>query len=241
MSSYYDDLDNGSRIVGGQDTTINKHPHQVALLKGGGLICGGSIIKSNRILTAAHCVDNIRQPSQLSVRAGSTNHKNGGQIVVVEKIIIHPQYDKKKVNNDIAILVLKGSLKLGATVVLMRLPNQGEQVPDGAKGIVTGWGAIRENTRPVDGLRMAEIPVVANAKCNALPEYKGHITANMMCAGYLNGNRDSCDGDSGGPYVISCTQVGIVSFGLLNVCGRPNMPGVYTRVSQYRTWINNNI
>ncbi|XP_013776905.1 serine protease 44-like [Limulus polyphemus] len=67
------------------------------------------------------------------------------------------------------------------------------------------------------------------------PQYK--LPDTSICAG--REGRDACDGDGGGP--LSCEkkghwyQVGIVSFGI--GCGRPNTPGVYTRVGSYRTWI----
>lgn len=93
------------------------------------------------------------------------------------------------------------------------------------------------------------------------------ITDNMICAGLLAGGKDSCQviicyislllsadssslliwknvllfqGDSGGPMVSKqgnrWIQSGVVSFG--EGCAEPNFPGVYTRVSQYESWIN---
>lgn len=53
----------------------------------------------------------------------------------------------------------------------------------------------------------------------------------------------SSQGDSGGPMVSKQNsrwiQSGVVSFGI--GCALPNFPGVYTRVSQYQTWINSQI
>lgn len=228
-----------NRIVGGELTTIAKHPHQVALIYAGDFICGGSIIKSNRILTAAHCVYKITNSNLLSIRAGSTNYKTGGQFIGVEKIIRHENYDNNRVINDIAILYLKNGIQLGTaySTSIISIPNSGETIKDGSIGIVTGWGAIQENGYAVDVLRMVNVPVISNAKCNMVNEYNGIITENMLCAGYAAGGRDSCQGDSGGPFVIGGRVVGIVSFGIKNWCGHPNIPGVYTRVSQYNVWI----
>ncbi|XP_029978083.1 serine protease 27-like [Sphaeramia orbicularis] len=65
----------------------------------------------------------------------------------------------------------------------------------------------------------------------------------MICAGLLEGGKDSCQGDSGGPMVSKqgsvWVQSGIVSFGF--GCARPNLPGVYSRVSQYESWISSHI
>uniref|UniRef100_A0A7N8Y7F0 Peptidase S1 domain-containing protein n=1 Tax=Mastacembelus armatus TaxID=205130 RepID=A0A7N8Y7F0_9TELE len=89
-------------------------------------------------------------------------------------------------------------------------------------------------------LQEVSIPIVSNTRCNAA---YGSITSNMMCAGLTQGGKDSCQGDSGGPLVSKnntvWVQAGVVSFGY--GCAKPNYPGVYTRVSQYENWINNQI
>lgn len=61
----------------------------------------------------------------------------------------------------------------------------------------------------------------------------------MMCAGFMNGGRDSCQGDSGGPFTIGNKVIGVVSFG--KGCGVPNFPGVYTNVAAYRGWIDKHL
>ncbi|KAF1379973.1 hypothetical protein PFLUV_G00181640 [Perca fluviatilis] len=86
------------------------------------------------------------------------------------------------------------------------------------------------------------VPIVGNRQCNC--DYGvGRITNNMICAGLSAGGKDSCQGDSGGPLVSKQGSRwilgGIVSFG--NGCAKPNFPGVYTRVSQYQSWINSQI
>ncbi|KAJ8969246.1 hypothetical protein NQ314_001854 [Rhamnusium bicolor] len=59
------------------------------------------------------------------------------------------------------------------------------------------------------------------------------LTSHMFCAGEKN--MDSCQGDSGGPFVISGKLYGLVSFG--EGCGKHNYPGVYTRISSFRSFI----
>nr|XP_020443575.1 plasma kallikrein-like isoform X2 [Monopterus albus] len=87
-----------------------------------------------------------------------------------------------------------------------------------------------------------EVPVVGNRQCNC--NYGvGHITDNMMCAGLSAGGKDSCQGDSGGPLVSKQSSrwilAGVVSWG--EGCAQPNLPGVYTRVSQYENWITSQV
>ena len=65
------------------------------------------------------------------------------------------------------------------------------------------------------------------------------VTSLAICAG--SGGKDACLGDSGGPLVWSDEQnhqsylIGVVSWG--EGCGRPEYPGVYTRVTEFLDWI----
>jgi secreted trypsin-like serine protease len=90
------------------------------------------------------------------------------------------------------------------------------------------------------------VQVVSNAACQrAFPSKK--ITTTQICAGGEEG-KDSCGGDSGGPlmktHVIGKKQfwylVGLVSYGSSN-CGTKDLPGVYTRLSEYMAWIESNL
>ena len=86
-------------------------------------------------------------------------------------------------------------------------------------------------------LRKVTVPIVSRTSCNQA--YFNGVTVNMFCAGYAEGGKDSCQGDSGGPMVNPYKQlIGVVSWGV--GCARPNLPGVYTRVSRYLTWISTN-
>lgn len=56
-----------------------------------------------------------------------------------------------------------------------------------------GWGATKESGPTSNVLRKVEVPVIGNTECNTQTKYKGKITDNMLCAGYVEtGQKDSC-------------------------------------------------
>lgn len=78
-----------------------------------------------------------------------------------------------------------------------------------------------------------EIPVVSLEDCR---KKLSHVADDMICGGFKKGSKDSCTGDSGGPYAVDYKLVGVVAWGI--GCGREGLPGVYTSVPYYLNWIN---
>lgn len=225
------------RIVGGDAVSINSFPWILTLRRLGSHRCGAAIISTTRALSAAHCTVGIGG-NGFEVRAGSTQHGSGGQLLSTSNVINHPQYNAQTLNNDICVIWLAGTLSTApAGVAVVAMHAAGAGVAAGTNVNVAGWGATCEGCAGSAGLRAVTKPVVANAACNT--QYGGGITAGMLCAGFAAGGRDACQGDSGGPLTMGTTLVGIVSWG--RGCARPNLPGVYARVGHYRTWINGNM
>lgn len=233
------------RIVGGKPIDISKVPWQVALIRGNlaephrSQFCGGSVIAERWIITAAHCiVNNIVQedPARVNVVTGTNFFIAGGSRWVVEKIVVHPDYDPNSQNNDVALLKTTQALP---TSLLIGLVSSGFQPVSGASLMVSGWGSLKEGGRGSDELMGVGVPVVPNDVCNAADAYAGSITDVMLCAGFREGGLDSCQGDSGGPAagMIDGTPklVGIVSWG--EGCARKLRYGVYSRVSLFVPWV----
>lgn len=102
-----------------------------------------------------------------------------------------------------------------------------------------------------DLLQLVKLPVVPQDECRASYASRSigyNITDNMFCAGFFEGGRDTCLGDSGGAFVSqSVTKdtrrwavLGLVSWGGPEDCGSQRVYGVYTRVSNYVEWIDPN-
>ena len=236
-----------TRIVGGDFVSIEQFPFMAKVLifdsNGGVGNCGGSIISSEAILSAAHCfIDANGLPKALdavSVILGLTNWRDASEnrdaIFNVTEIIVHPQYNVETNENDIAILRLSRSTNLPP----ITLPTQSTFLPQGTESVtVAGWGTTSEGGELSDRLKAVTLSAVPQSEC--FPFYNNLQESLMFCArGDINGGEDSCQGDSGGPIFAArdneWIQAGIVSFGA--GCARPQIPGVYTRVSTYADWI----
>ena len=225
-----------AQVVGGMPTTIQEHPWLVALYidtKGGRRFCGGSRIRDNWVLTAAHCFVDAKRPYRTTLKSGVSLLSVSGVEVLAKRIIPHPDFKSATFAHDLALVEVDN---LKATV--LRLPFDGEKVPDSEMLSLAGWG-LTEAGRMADQLQEAFVPHVPLNICNGTKAYEGAIAAGMMCAGYPGGGIDACAGDSGGPLVWRKADgpvlVGVVSFG--KGCAQAMKFGVYTRVRKYLDWI----
>jgi secreted trypsin-like serine protease len=239
-------------IVGGQEAQPGAWPWQVWLSPGQSL-CGGSLIAPEWVLTAAHCFFEGAdgQPKtritddKIMATLGAQNiamAEPSQQKFAVAQSFVHESYDPNGQDNDIALIKLAQAATLNDRVKVVSLVTAAEAdtlAAVGVVGTVTGWGNTSDGGNTSDVLKQVNLPIIPNETCSM--QYGGGITDNMLCAGgSAQGGEDSCQGDSGGPFVVPAgqgafKQAGVVSFG--NGCAKPNVAGVYVRVSRYIDWI----
>ncbi|XP_025289745.3 serine protease 1 [Canis lupus dingo] len=226
-------IDDDDKIVGGYTCSRNSVPYQVSL-NSGYHFCGGSLINSQWVVSAAHCYK-----SRIQVRLGEYNiavSEGGEQFINAAKIIRHPRYNANTIDNDIMLIKLSSPATLNSRVSAIALPKSCPAA--GTQCLISGWG----NTQSIgqnypDVLQCLKAPILSDSICrNAYP---GQISSNMMCLGYMEGGKDSCQGDSGGPVVCNGELQGVVSWGA--GCAQKGKPGVYTRVCKYVSWIQQTI
>uniref|UniRef100_A0A9J7XVQ1 Peptidase S1 domain-containing protein n=2 Tax=Cyprinus carpio TaxID=7962 RepID=A0A9J7XVQ1_CYPCA len=237
---------NNKKIVGGQNAREGAWPWQASIhsIIPRKYICGGSLINTQWVLSAAHC---FKSYSGGNIRIYLGRHRQSGLNLneasrTVMRLIIHHDYDKDSKNNDIALLQLSSTVTFSDYIKPVCLASASSEFDAGTKSWVTGWGLLNFGGNETPNiLQEVQIPVVSNSVCQSA--HGSIITSNMLCAGLKEGGKDSCMRDSGGPLVIKklsrWIQAGIVSFG--RKCALPNFPGVYTRVSKYQGWINSHI
>ncbi|CAH1981964.1 unnamed protein product [Acanthoscelides obtectus] len=250
-------------IVHGNDTQKGSYPWAtIIFIKEGNtmkFICGGSMISTRFILTAAHCVTtedgNLFDSNLFEVAVGKyfSNYsitETSAQLLKIQKCIVHKEYrgDKRGYQADIALMKTTKNILLTLFVQPVCITNLCEVSVHG-EGLVTGWGATQPRGRPADSLKVATYPIKDRSEClNELPKNftDYYLTADKICAGYYEKDISVCKGDSGGGLVFSNTNdsdryyiTGIVSLGhRLKFGCNTNQAALFTNVKYYYDWIS---
>ncbi|KAA9160838.1 serine protease [Amycolatopsis acidicola] len=215
-------------IVGGQEASIQDYPYAVYLTDSkGNQFCGGTLVSSSAVVTAAHCATAMSE-SNLRVVAGRQDENgSGGVVTKVTDVWTEPGYSDPGKGDDVAVL----SLDRQVSYRPVSLPDSSDQslYREGTNATVVGWGRTADGGARSEVLRKATVPVVSDASCSQ--SYSNYDAKSMVCAGYPQGGTDACQGDSGGPLLVGDTLIGIVSWG--DGCAQAGKPGVYARVSTY--------
>jgi secreted trypsin-like serine protease len=223
-------------IVGGTEVNPKfKYPWLTSLQSRGSHFCGGTLLNPTTVVTAAHCsLDTSASSVNVFVhRHDLRSSDEGGFQFTVSKIIVHPQFDADKMANDVAIWKVKlvGQNATALPLASIKLDTGSYSKAD-TKLTVAGWGTTSSQSQRVSYIMLeATVPITSDTLCKtAYPD----VDSTSLCAGYQAGGIDSCQGDSGGPLFSyksanEFVLVGLTSYG--DGCGKPDFPGVYTRVS----------
>merc|ERR1711910_165894 len=241
------------RIVGGKEVNPKgKLPYQVMFFpcapSGQCGLCGGTIVNKKFVITAAHCWDS--RFTNLRVIVGEHSIcdgiNEGGKVINVKKATMHPDYNKKTMDNDIAVLELSEELTFTDKIKPACLPSSASKDFSGTASTISGWGgtigygprAPRPKQPQQCGLKETMVKVLAgsDSKCSGV---LGTSSSTIkLCA--WSKDTDTCQGDSGGPLTVpengKYTLVGVVSYGW--GCAS-STPGIYARVQGFLPWIKN--
>jgi secreted trypsin-like serine protease len=198
-------------------------------------LCGASLVNSNWVLTAAHCVNRF-SASQIHVIVGAHDLTNGDERIKVARIVVYSGFDEDTRDNDIALLELSTAVAAKAIDIAVSEPQ------DKTPSVVAGWGYSSESDRVSTILQKVGVPIVNREACNASLDRE--ITERMICAGFAEGGKDACEYDSGGPLMIVQDSGGYLLGGIVSWgkgCAREGYYGVYTNVAWFGDWITQNI
>lgn len=234
-------LSEDGRIVGGDLEKVGGSPWTALIRRADGYgFCGGTLVSERWIVSAAHCfhqtqADHITIGGVDKLRAVKWEQK-----IKVCKVLIHPHFHHYTFDSDLALVLLQTPVVLNPTALPACLPDRHLSVSLLRKdmmGVVSGWGTTHYLGRSSRFLRKVALPVVNHRTCVLSTEQV--VTENMFCAGYVDSSRDSCSGDSGGPFVVHFKGVwyltGVVSWG--ERCATRGKYGVYTRLGNFLNWM----
>lgn len=233
------------RIVGGMLCRRGECPWQVYIHQKNDFgFCGGTLITDRWVVSAAHCFEEITPHHVTIGNFDKLRRDLDEQKILVEKLVVHPHFHSATFDSDIALLYLAQPAGLGAYATPLCLPNTNLAkllLQEGNMGQASGWGNTRYLGRSSRFLLRVTLPVVSYEKC--MKSTSQVITDNMFCAGYLQEPMDSCRGDSGGPFAMHYKDTwyltGVISWG--ERCAAKGKYGVYTRVSNYLSWIHDTV
>lgn len=131
-----------NRIVGGEETSPHEYPWMVGLYRNGRLYCGGALISSKHVITAAHCVHSFDR-RDIKIYLGGHNYATDYvDTRRVARIFEHEYFDTVTFDFDIAIMELSKPIEFGPKVQPACLPQKQFEDYSGKTAMIAGWGRL---------------------------------------------------------------------------------------------------
>lgn len=255
-----------NRVNFGSDASLGQFPWLVAYFyieknsEKGKFICGGSLISSKLIVTAAHCIhekgdsSRIKNPQDSLFFVGVNDLRGNekfSQPIVASHFHIHPKWKTSEIryDNDIAIVVLSRPVNFNENVrpicIWTKTSNYEDMIE--RNGIVSGWGLTEHGMESIATAKFVKIPVIKDGTCLRKDSRLTIFTSeNTFCAGKENIKNGPCKGDSGSAFISEIGSKsylrGVVSVGIWSL-EKQNCDltffSVFTDVAKYTSWIQN--
>ncbi len=233
-----------SRIINGELADRNEYPFMAYLSMADLYQCGGTLISSRTVLTAAHCVDEV-SASDVKVQLGC-NRINECRFRRITEITLHDAYDRISLNNDIALLRLKNKIEsFDDKIRPVCLPSRRDRNLQGnEEAFVAGWGKVHTNGHGSADLKEATVKAISDDQCSRT---YGRVSSSVQCV--VDKSGATCQGDSGGflGKIVNgrWTQFGVTSFGNEQGCHLGSPMGFTETTNdndeKLADWIANNI
>ncbi|CRL05097.1 CLUMA_CG018152, isoform A [Clunio marinus] len=246
QSEYIQSKVRGGRIIGGQEATPNQFPYQAGLRLSFATTqnigtCGGSLVSTTRVISAAHCVDVVTQAEVVLGGHFINNRDEPAQVRVIvprSGLVWHESYNPNNLNNDVAILMFPSPVTLTPQIQPIALPDGADLQNDFAGELATGsgWGRFGSANVISEFLRYVQLNVITNAACRI--RFPGIIVDSTICTSG-DGIVGACNGDSGGPLTVQrngeSMLIGVASF-VSGLGCESGWPTGWARVTSFVPW-----
>ncbi|XP_020812653.1 lectizyme [Drosophila serrata] len=234
------------RIINGYEAQPGEAPYIVSL-ETSSHFCAGSLIRSDIILTAAHCLTYKEATAVVGLFSRSSKENTQSRVYKQSQTIVHEKYGGGVGPYDIGLIKLDKPFDLNVVardgsnpVGVISLPSLNYNAA--GPGTLYGWGRDNSGYLP-NTLNKLDLNIIEYDQCKAELPASAPVAESNVCSFTAKTADGACNGDSGGPLVRNdgrgVEQVGIVSWGY-TPCATTQYPSVYTRISSYLEWIEEN-